>query len=55
MESYELVIIGAGAAGLSAGIYGARSGLNTVVLYDKIAGGTTADATLVENYLGFQK
>jgi thioredoxin reductase (NADPH) len=55
MDNYELVIIGAGAAGLAAGIYGARSGLTTLVLDDKIAGGTTAEAPLVENYLGFQK
>ena len=54
MESYELVVIGAGPAGLSAGIYGIRSGLKTVVLEQKLAGGTTADAPWVENYPGFQ-
>jgi thioredoxin reductase (NADPH) len=54
MESWDLVIIGAGAAGLAAGIYAARSGLKTLVLDEKIAGGTTADAPLVENYPGFQ-
>ena len=54
MEKVELVIIGAGAAGLSAGIYGARSGLRTLVLEEKLAGGTTVDAPVVENYLGFQ-
>jgi len=54
MEKVELVIIGAGAAGLAAGIYGARSGLKTLVLEEKLAGGTTADAPVVENYLGFQ-
>jgi thioredoxin reductase (NADPH) len=54
MESYELVVIGAGAAGLSAGIYGVRSGLRTIVLEQKLAGGTTADAPWVENYPGFQ-
>jgi thioredoxin reductase (NADPH) len=54
MESRELIIIGAGAAGLAAGIYGVRSGLNTLVLEEKIAGGTAADAPLVENYPGFQ-
>ena len=54
METYELIIIGAGAAGLSAGIYGARSGLKTLILEDKIAGGTTLDAPWVENYPGFQ-
>ena len=54
MESYELVVIGAGPAGLSAGIYGIRSGLKTVVLEQKLAGGTTADAPWVENYPGVQ-
>jgi len=55
MEIWDLVIIGAGAAGLAAGIYAARSGLKTLVLDEKIAGGTTADAPLVENYPAFQK
>lgn len=54
MESWDLIIIGAGAAGLAAGIYGARSGLKTLILDEKMAGGTTADAPLVENYPGFQ-
>jgi thioredoxin reductase (NADPH) len=54
MESWDLIIIGAGAAGLAAGIYGARSGLKTLVLEEKMVGGTTADAPLVENYPGFQ-
>ena len=54
MENWELIIIGAGAAGLAAGIYGKRSGLKTLILEEKIAGGTTADAPLVENYPGFQ-
>lgn len=55
MESWDLIMIGAGAAGLAAGIYGARSGLKTLILEEKIAGGTTADAPLVENYPGFEK
>jgi len=54
MESYELIIIGAGPAGLAAGIYGVRSGLKTLVLEEKMAGGTVADAPMVENYPGFQ-
>ena len=54
MENWELIIVGAGAAGLAAGIYGKRSGLKTLILEEKIAGGTTADAPLVENYPGFQ-
>jgi thioredoxin reductase (NADPH) len=53
MEDLELVVIGAGAAGLAAGIYAVRSGLKTVVLEEKLAGGTAADAPIVENYPGF--
>ena len=53
MDNWDLIIIGAGAAGLAAGIYGARSGLKTLILEEKMAGGTTSDAPLVENYPGF--
>jgi thioredoxin reductase (NADPH) len=53
MEHWDLVIIGAGAAGLAAGIYAARSGLKTLIIDEKMAGGTTADAPNVENYPGF--
>ncbi|MBN1358587.1 thioredoxin-disulfide reductase [Candidatus Bathyarchaeota archaeon] len=53
MENWELIIIGAGAAGLAAGIYGARSGLKTLILDEKMAGGAASDAPVVENYPGF--
>jgi len=53
MESWDLIIIGAGAAGLAAGIYGARSGLKTLIIEEKMAGGTAVDAPVVENYPGF--
>jgi thioredoxin reductase (NADPH) len=55
MENWELIIIGAGAAGLTAGIYGARSGLKTLIIDQNLAGGTTSDAPLVENYPGFSQ
>jgi len=54
MENWELLILGGGPAGLAAGIYGARSGLKTLILEEKVAGGTTADAPSIQNYLGFQ-
>jgi thioredoxin reductase (NADPH) len=54
MDYWELIIIGAGPAGLAAGIYGVRSGLKTLVLEEKIAGGTMADAPMIENYPGFR-
>jgi len=53
MEQWDLIIIGAGAGGLAAGIYAARSGLKTLIIDEKIAGGTTADAPNVENYPSF--
>ncbi|HUU86525.1 MAG TPA: FAD-dependent oxidoreductase [Candidatus Glassbacteria bacterium] len=55
MEPWELVIVGAGPAGLAAGMYAARSGLKTLIVEEKMAGGTTADAPIVENYPGFSK
>jgi len=53
MEQWDLIIVGAGPAGLSAGIYAARSGLKTMIIEEKMAGGTTSDAPIVENYPGF--
>jgi thioredoxin reductase (NADPH) len=53
MESWDLVIVGAGAGGLAAGIYGARSGLKTLVIDEKLAGGTAIDAPIIANYPGF--
>lgn len=54
MESWDVIIVGGGAAGLAAGIYGARSGLKTLILEEKMVGGTAADAPLIENYPGFE-
>jgi thioredoxin reductase (NADPH) len=53
MENWDIIIIGAGSAGLSAGIYAVRSGLKTLVIDEKFAGGTIADASKVVNYPGF--
>ena len=50
---YDLLIIGAGPAGLSAGIYGARSGLDTVLIEKGIPGGIMTTTDLIENYPGF--
>lgn len=55
MEDWELIIVGAGPAGLAAGIYGARGGLKTLLLEEKIAGGTVTDAPMIENYPGFKR
>ena len=51
MKKYDVAIIGAGAAGLSAGLYSARSGMKTVI-FDKSAGGQTLEIDQLENYPG---
>ncbi len=53
MENWDVIIIGAGSAGLSAGIYTVRSGLKTLILDEKLPGGTISDAPIVVNYPGF--
>ena len=53
MDRWELIIIGGGVAGLTAGIYGSRSGLKTLILEENIPGGQAAVAPIIENYPGF--
>lgn len=48
----DLVIVGAGPAGLTAGIYAARSGLKTVIIERGVIGGQVATTPVVENYPG---
>ncbi len=50
---YDVVIIGSGVAGLTAGIYSARGGLKTVILENSALGGTTATLASIENYPGY--
>jgi thioredoxin reductase (NADPH) len=50
---YQVVIVGGGPAGLSAGLYTARAGLNTLLIEGKVLGGQIVNAELVENYPGF--
>uniref|UniRef100_A0A7C4X8T1 Thioredoxin reductase n=1 Tax=candidate division WOR-3 bacterium TaxID=2052148 RepID=A0A7C4X8T1_UNCW3 len=52
-ENLELIIIGGGPAGLSAGIYASRAGLKTLILERGILGGIAATTDLIENYPGF--
>lgn len=49
----DLVVIGAGPAGLAAAVYGASEGLSTVVLDAVATGGQAGTSTRIENYLGF--
>ena len=53
MLDYDVIIIGAGSAGLSAAIYTARARLNTLVVEQLMPGGQIAVASEVENYPGF--
>ncbi|MDO9516809.1 MAG: thioredoxin-disulfide reductase [Methanosarcinaceae archaeon] len=50
---YDLVIIGNGPAGISAGIYAVRYGLDTLVLEKNVISGQIASTEIVENYPGF--
>jgi len=52
-KAYEVVIIGGGPAGLSAGIYTARARLSSLLIERGLIGGQVANAELVENYPGF--
>jgi thioredoxin reductase (NADPH) len=54
-KSLDVLIIGAGVAGLTAGIYAARFKLATLILEDELIGGQIKDAYVVENYPGFDQ
>jgi thioredoxin reductase (NADPH) len=49
----DLLVVGAGPAGLAASVYGASEGLRTVTLDSVAAGGQAATSSRIENYLGF--
>jgi thioredoxin reductase (NADPH) len=53
MARYEVIIIGGGPAGLTAGLYTSRAGLKSLLLERGMLGGQMVNATLVENYPGF--
>ncbi|MFA6268492.1 MAG: FAD-dependent oxidoreductase [archaeon] len=54
MTDYDVAIIGAGPAGLTAGIYCARYGLKTIILEKGLIGGTATWANSIQNYPGFE-
>jgi thioredoxin reductase (NADPH) len=49
----DLVIVGAGPAGLAAAVYGASEGLDVLVLESNVPGGQAGSSSRIENYLGF--
>ena len=51
---YDLIIVGAGTAGLSAAIYGVRAGKCVLLLEEKVYGGQIISASAVENYPGIR-
>jgi thioredoxin reductase (NADPH) len=52
---YDLIVVGAGPAGMTAGMYGVRSGLKTLVVEKGICGGLSNEAPEIENYPGFKR
>jgi thioredoxin reductase (NADPH) len=54
-EGYDLAIVGAGPAGLSAAVYGASEGLHTVVVEPQALGGQAGTSSMIRNYLGFPR
>jgi thioredoxin reductase (NADPH) len=54
-EHYDLVIVGGGPGGLSAGVYGASEGLHTLVIDSGGLGGQATSSSAIRNYLGFPR
>ncbi len=52
---YDLIIVGAGPAGLAAAVYGASEGLHTLLIDKETTGGQAGTSSRIENYLGFPK
>jgi thioredoxin reductase (NADPH) len=52
-EFYDVIVVGAGPAGLAAGVYGASEGLRTLIVEPDAVGGQAGSSSRIENYLGF--
>ncbi|TFB10168.1 response regulator [Candidatus Marinimicrobia bacterium MT.SAG.3] len=52
---YDLIIVGAGPAGLAGAVYGASEGLRTLLIDQEATGGQAGTSSKIENYLGFPK
>jgi len=55
VETCDLLILGAGPAGLAASVYAASEGLHTVILEPVVPGGQAGTSALIRNYLGFHR
>ncbi len=53
LETYDLLIVGAGPAGLAAAVYGGSEGLKVAVVDSEGPGGQASQSAKIENYLGF--
>jgi thioredoxin reductase (NADPH) len=54
-SSFDVVVVGAGPAGLSAAAYAASEGLSTLVIEREVVGGQAGASSLIRNYLGFPR
>jgi thioredoxin reductase (NADPH) len=52
---YDLIVVGAGPAGLAAAVYGASEGVQTLLVDKETPGGQAGTSSRIENYLGFPK
>jgi thioredoxin reductase (NADPH) len=52
-DFYDIIVVGAGPAGLAAAVYGASEGLKTLVIEPDAPGGQAGSSSRIENYLGF--
>ena len=52
---YDLIVVGAGPAGLAASVYGASEGLRTLLVESQAPGGQAGTSSMIENYLGFPR
>jgi thioredoxin reductase (NADPH) len=54
-QNFDVVVVGAGPAGLAAAVYGASEGLETLVVEREALGGQAGSSSLIRNYLGFSR
>ncbi len=54
-KKYQLIVVGGGPAGLTAGLYNARAGFTVLLIEKEVIGGQIANAERVDNYPGFPK